>query len=103
MYIESDGLVGIIDITERNKSHLPSEAIFNATGDSLLVADSRNQVTLLQIGHNRFNVVVGNLRETPHTVLFTGKPSTQDQVLIVLKEQKRLQLHALNGKLLESI
>ena len=47
MNIESDGLVGIIDMTERNKSHLPSEAIFNATGDSLLVADSRNQVTLL--------------------------------------------------------
>ena len=70
---ESDGLVGIIDVTERNKNYIPSEAIFNASGDGLLVADSRNQVTLLQIANNRFNVVSANLREIPYTVLFTGK------------------------------
>ena len=79
-------MVGIIDITERNKNHLPSEAVFNATGDSLLVADSRSQVTLLQIAHNRFNVVAGNLKETPYTAVFTGKQQPQDQILIVLKD-----------------
>ena len=76
--LESDGLVGIIDISERNKNYVPSEATFNASGDGLLVADSRNQVTLLQIANNRFNVVSANLREVPYTVLFTGKQTPQD-------------------------
>ena len=102
-FSESDGLVGIIDITERNKNYIPSEAVFNASGDGLLVADSRNQVTLLQIANNRFNVVSANLREIPYTVLFTGKQSPQDQVMIILKDQKLIQVYALNGKLLESI
>ena len=86
MCLESDGLVGLIDITERYKNHLPSEAIFNATGDSLLVGDSRNVVTLLQLSNNRFNVVSGNLKELPSIICFTNKLTPQDQVLIVLKE-----------------
>ena len=39
---ESDGLVGVVDINDRNKTYLPTEAVFNATGDSLLISDSRN-------------------------------------------------------------
>jgi hypothetical protein len=84
--VESDGLVGIIDLTERTKKNMPSEAVFNESGDGLLVADSRHQVTLLQICNNRFNVVASNLRETPNIVCFTGKRNPQDQVLVVLKE-----------------
>lgn len=48
-WIETDGLVGVVDIAERNKQNMPVEAVFNATGDSLLITDSRKQVTLLQI------------------------------------------------------
>ena len=76
----------MVDISDRKKTYVPSEAVFNATGDSLLVADSRNQVTLLQIAHNRFNVVSANLHETPQSIVFTGRQNPQDQVLVVLKE-----------------
>lgn len=71
--VESDGLVGLIDITERNKNHTPCEAVFNSTGDSLIVGDSRQVVTLLQIANNRFNVVTTNLKELPSVITFTGK------------------------------
>ena len=42
LLLESDGLVGVVDINDRNKTYLPSEAVFNASGDSLLISDSRN-------------------------------------------------------------
>ena len=36
-------------------------------------------------------------------MLFTGRQNPQDQIVIVLKEQKKIQVHALNGKLIEAV
>ena len=95
--------MGLIDITERGKSHTPIESVFNASGDSLLVSDNRQVVTLLQIAQNRFNVIAANLRDSPTVICFVGRVQQPDQVLVVQREQKKLQVYALNGKLLEAI
>ena len=57
---------------------MPIEAVFNTSGDCLLVADSRQVVTLLQIAQNRFNVITANLREAPSVICFTGRVQPQD-------------------------
>ena len=38
-----------------------------------MVADSRGQVTLLEIAANRFHVVASHLKEAPVQVTFTGR------------------------------
>jgi hypothetical protein len=52
----------------------------------------------LQLAKNRFNGIAGSLGEAPHAMVFTGSKSN-DQILIVLTNKKKMQLHSLNGKL----
>ena len=94
---EPDGLFAIIDLKTKGKDHIATHLAFNAAGDSLLIADSRNQVTLLQLSLNRFNVVAADLKEVPVSVTFTGR-ATNDQVLIVLAQQRKLRIYSLTGK-----
>jgi hypothetical protein len=39
--LESDGLLAVIDLKSKNRENFPSQVVFNQTGDSLLIADSR--------------------------------------------------------------
>ena len=39
--LESDGLLAVIDLKSKNRENFASQVVFNQTGDSLLIADSR--------------------------------------------------------------
>eukprot|EP00347_Sterkiella_histriomuscorum_P023854 403333155 len=72
---------------------------FNQSGDSLLIADSRGQVTYFQLANNRYLVINQSGAQQISQVCFTGK-HPQDQAFIIFKD-KTSQTHSLNGKLIE--
>lgn len=47
MYLELDGLVGVLDLKSNAKTVKPLNVQFNNSGDALLISDSRNKITHL--------------------------------------------------------
>lgn len=101
MFAEENGLVGVIDL-RKDKLVMTADLEFNSTGDAVLLSDSRNQVTLMQLAQNRFSSVVQNLPETSHSCSFLA----HDQCLVSLQQKKLLQVYLLAStwsKLLQTI
>jgi WD40 repeat protein len=95
-------MLATIDLQAKDQSIVANFLTFNSQGDSLLISDSRNQVTLLNFTQNRFHVVADHLPELPRAIAFTGRPMN-DQILTILAQLKKMRITSLTGDVLESI